>query len=95
MKSSLVRSDLSFSTYVALFDLCVGLCVYASVFALVLVVAFLPFCFFFFCLFVFFAIDNVTMQSTSIGSDSFVSFLKSFAKLFELKYACMLARSVS
>ena len=93
MKSSLLCEVTFLSTHVALFDLCVGLCVYASVFALVLVVVFFPFCFFFlpFC---FFAIDSVTMQSTSIGSDSFVSFLKSFAKLFELKYACMLARSV-
>ena len=43
MKSSLVRSEISFSTHVALFDLCVGLGVCASVSALVLVVAFLPF----------------------------------------------------
>ena len=40
------------------------------------------------------AIDNVTMKSTSIGSDSFVSLLKSFANLFELKNACMIARCV-
>ena len=55
MKSGLVRSDLSFSTHVALFDLCVGLCVYASVFALVLVVAFfaIVFLLLFFAFFVF------------------------------------------